>query len=63
MAPAQAVDIMFEGVSERRFWILTHPGQSAPAILARARGIAAGENPGDDSVDPNFRKAAGREPS
>jgi NAD(P)-dependent dehydrogenase (short-subunit alcohol dehydrogenase family) len=63
MKPAQAADIMFTGVSERRFWILTHPEQSAPAILARAEGIVASRNPGDDSVDPNFRRSTGRTPS
>jgi NAD(P)-dependent dehydrogenase (short-subunit alcohol dehydrogenase family) len=46
-----------------RFWILTHPEQSAPAILARAEGIVASRNPGDDSVDPNFRRSTGRTPS
>jgi len=63
MEPAEAADIMFAGVTERRFWILTHPEQSAPAIRARATEIVAGRNPGDDSVDPNFRKSTGRMPS
>jgi hypothetical protein len=63
MEPAEAADIMFAGVTERRFWILTHPEQSAPAIRARAAEIVAGRNPGDDSVDPNFRKSTGRMPS
>jgi len=62
MEPAEAADIMFAGVTERRFWILTHPEQSAPAIRARADEIVAGRNPGDDSVDPNFRKSTGRMP-
>jgi NAD(P)-dependent dehydrogenase (short-subunit alcohol dehydrogenase family) len=63
MQPEQAAGIMFAGVRERRFWILTHPGQSAPAIRARAEGIIAGRNPADDSVDPNFRRSTGRAPS
>jgi NAD(P)-dependent dehydrogenase (short-subunit alcohol dehydrogenase family) len=62
MQPAEAADIMFAGVTERRFWILTHPEQSAPAIRARAEDIVAGRNPEDDSVDPNFRKSTGRMP-
>jgi NADP-dependent 3-hydroxy acid dehydrogenase YdfG len=63
MQPAQAADIMFAGVRERRFWILTHPEQGAPAIRARAEEIVAGRNPGDDSVDPNFSRSTGRTPS
>ena len=63
MEPAEAADIMFAGVRERRFWILTHPGQGAPAIRARAEGIIGGRNPADDSVDPNFRRSTGRTPS
>ncbi|HEV2239942.1 MAG TPA: SDR family NAD(P)-dependent oxidoreductase [Streptosporangiaceae bacterium] len=53
----------FAGVDQRRFWILTHPEQGAPAIRARAEGVVAGRNPGDDSVDPNFRRSTGRDPS
>ena len=63
MQPAQAADIMFDGVRERRFWILTHPEQSASAIRARAEDIVAGRNPGDESVDPNFSSSTGRTPS
>lgn len=63
MAPARAADIMFAGVRERSFWILTHPEQGAPAIRARAEEIVAGRNPGDDSVDPNFSRSTGRSPS
>jgi NAD(P)-dependent dehydrogenase (short-subunit alcohol dehydrogenase family) len=63
MLPAQVADIVFAGVSERRFWILTHPEQSAPAVRGRAESIIAATNPGDDSVDPNFRRSTGRTPS
>jgi short-subunit dehydrogenase len=63
MQPEQAADIMFAGVRERRFWILTHPGQNASAIRARAEDIASGRNPGDESVDPNFARSTGRTPS
>ncbi len=63
MQPEQAADIMFAGVRERRFWILTHPEQGAGAIRARAEGIIAGRNPDDESLDPNFTKATGRQPS
>jgi NAD(P)-dependent dehydrogenase (short-subunit alcohol dehydrogenase family) len=63
MQPEQAADIMFAGVRERRFWILTHPEQGAPAIRARAEGIIAARNPADDSVDPNFTRSSGRAPS
>jgi NAD(P)-dependent dehydrogenase (short-subunit alcohol dehydrogenase family) len=63
MQPEQAADVMFAGVRERRFWILTHPEQGAPAIRARAEGIIAGRNPDDESLDPNFTKATGRRPS
>jgi NADP-dependent 3-hydroxy acid dehydrogenase YdfG len=63
MQPDQAADIMFAGVGERRFWILTHPEQGASAIRARAEAIIAGRNPDDDSADPNFTKATGRQPS
>ena len=63
MQPAQAADIMFAGLRERRFWILTHPEQCAPAIRARAEEIVTGANPGDDSGDPNFARSTGRIPS
>jgi NADP-dependent 3-hydroxy acid dehydrogenase YdfG len=63
MQPARAADIMFAGLAERRFWILTHPEQGAPAIRARAEDIVTGRNPGDESVDPNFSTSTGRTPS
>jgi NAD(P)-dependent dehydrogenase (short-subunit alcohol dehydrogenase family) len=63
MPPEQAADVMFAGVRERRFWILTHPEQGAPAIRARAEGIIAARNPADDSADPNFTRSTGRAPS
>src|SRR5215475_2208240 len=63
MQPAQAAEIMFAGLAERRFWILTHPEQGAPAIRARAEDIVTGRNPGDESVDPNFSASTGRTPS
>jgi len=63
MQPAQAADIMFAGLAERRFWILTHPEQGTPAIRARAEDIVTGRNPGDESVDPNFSTSTGRTPS
>jgi NADP-dependent 3-hydroxy acid dehydrogenase YdfG len=63
MQPAQAAEIMFAGLAERRFWILTHPEQGAPAIRARAEDIVTGRNPGDESVDPNFSTSTGRTPS
>jgi NAD(P)-dependent dehydrogenase (short-subunit alcohol dehydrogenase family) len=63
MQPAEVADIMFAGLAERRFWILTHPEQGAPAIRARAEDIVTGRNPGDESVDPNFSTATGRTPS
>ena len=63
MQPAQAADIMFASLRERRFWILTHPEQNAPAIQARAEDIVTGRNPGDESVDPNFTSSSGRKPS
>jgi len=63
MQPRQVADILFAGLYERRFWILTHPEQGAPAIRGRADGIVAGRNPDDESVDPNFRRSTGRAPS
>ena len=63
MQPAEVADIMFVGLAERRFWILTHPEQGAPAIRARAEDIVTGRNPGDESVDPNFSRSTGRMPS
>jgi hypothetical protein len=63
MQPAQAADIMFAGLRERRFWILTHPEQGAAAIRGRAEDIVTGRNPGDESVDPNFTSSTGRKPS
>jgi NAD(P)-dependent dehydrogenase (short-subunit alcohol dehydrogenase family) len=63
MQPEQVADILFTGLAERRFWILTHPEQGAPAIRGRADGIIAARNPDDESVDPNFRRATGRAPS
>lgn len=63
MQPAAVADILFAGLAERRFWILTHPDQGASAIRARAEDIVTGRNPGDESVDPNFSTATGRTPS
>jgi NADP-dependent 3-hydroxy acid dehydrogenase YdfG len=63
MRPDQVADIMFAGMAERRFWILTHPEQGASAIRGRADGIVAARNPDDESVDPNFRRSTGRTPS
>ena len=63
MQPTEVADIMFAGLAERRFWILTHPEQGAPAIRARAEDIVTGRNPGDESVDPNFSTSTGRTPS
>jgi NAD(P)-dependent dehydrogenase (short-subunit alcohol dehydrogenase family) len=63
MQPQQVADILFAGLAERRFWILTHPEQGAPAIRGRAEGIVAGRNPDDESVDPNFKRSTGRAPS
>jgi NAD(P)-dependent dehydrogenase (short-subunit alcohol dehydrogenase family) len=63
MRPDQVADILFDGLAERRFWILTHPEQGAPAIQGRAAGIVAARNPDDESVDPNFKHSTGRTPS
>jgi NAD(P)-dependent dehydrogenase (short-subunit alcohol dehydrogenase family) len=63
MQPEQVADILFDGLAERRFWILTHPEQGAPAIRGRAEGIVSTRNPDDESVDPNFRRSTGRAPS
>jgi NAD(P)-dependent dehydrogenase (short-subunit alcohol dehydrogenase family) len=63
MQPPQVADILFAGLRERRFWILTHPEQCAPAIRARAEEIATGANPADESGDPNFARSTGRTPS
>jgi NADP-dependent 3-hydroxy acid dehydrogenase YdfG len=62
MAPAQVAEIMFEAIAARRFWILTHPEQYAPAMRARTDGIINGANPDDTTVDPNFRRESGRVP-
>ena len=63
MQPDQVADILFAGLAERRFWILTHPEQGAPPIRARANGIVEARNPDDESVDPNFKLSTGRTPS
>jgi NAD(P)-dependent dehydrogenase (short-subunit alcohol dehydrogenase family) len=63
MRPGQVADILFAGLAERRFWILTHPEQNAAAIRGRADGIVAARDPDDDSVDPNFKRSTGRAPS
>ena len=62
MTPGQVADITFEAIAERRFWILTHNAQYAPAIRARAEGIVNGSNPDNETVDPNFRSETGRTP-
>ena len=63
MTPAEVAEITFAAIAERRFWILTHAAQYAPAMRARTEGAIAGTNPGDDSVDPNFASDTGRVPS
>jgi NAD(P)-dependent dehydrogenase (short-subunit alcohol dehydrogenase family) len=62
MAPARVADIMFEAIAARRFWILTHASQFAPAMRARTEGAISGANPDDATVDPNFSRASGRVP-
>jgi NAD(P)-dependent dehydrogenase (short-subunit alcohol dehydrogenase family) len=62
MAPAQVAEVVFEAIAQRRFWIVTHPQQYAPAIRARAEGIITGANPDDATVDPNYTRASGRRP-
>jgi NADP-dependent 3-hydroxy acid dehydrogenase YdfG len=63
MAPAEVADITFAAIAKRRFWILTHPQQYAPAMRARIEGAINGDNPDDATVDPNFRRATGRRPT
>jgi hypothetical protein len=63
MQPKRAAGIMFDGLRDRRLWILTHPEQGAAAIRARAEDIVTGRNPGDESADPNFSRSTGRKPS
>jgi NAD(P)-dependent dehydrogenase (short-subunit alcohol dehydrogenase family) len=62
MQPAEVARQVFAGIAARRFWIITHPEQFAPAVLARAQEAVDGRNPSDESVDPNFRAATGRRP-
>jgi NAD(P)-dependent dehydrogenase (short-subunit alcohol dehydrogenase family) len=62
MAPARVADMTFEAIAERRFWILTHASQFAPAMRARTEGAISGANPDDSTVDPNFRRETGRVP-
>ena len=62
ISPAAVADMTFEGIDERRFWIVTHLDQYAAAIRARGEGAAAATNPDDESVDPNFRRDTGRVP-
>lgn len=62
MQPARVAEITFEAIAQRRFWILTHQQQYAPAMRARAEGIINGLDPDDATVDPNFRRESGRVP-
>ena len=62
MQPEEVAAKVFEAIADRRFWILTHPDQYAPAMRARMEEAIAGTRPTDASVDPNFRKATGRVP-
>ena len=62
MQPREVADKVFDALAARRFWILTHPEQYAPAMRARMEEAIGGTNPSDDSVDPNFRRATGRTP-
>ncbi|HUZ20447.1 MAG TPA: SDR family NAD(P)-dependent oxidoreductase [Acidimicrobiales bacterium] len=62
MQPEEVATKVFDSLEARRFWILTHPEQYAPAMRARTEEAIAGTNPGDDSVDPNFRRSTGRRP-
>ncbi len=56
MAPSEVADITFAAIAERRFWILTHPEDNAPAMRARTEGAINGSNPDDTTVDPNHRR-------
>jgi NAD(P)-dependent dehydrogenase (short-subunit alcohol dehydrogenase family) len=62
MQPEEVAAKLFEAMGARRFWILTHPDQYAPAMRARMEEAIAGTSPSDASVDPNFRKSTGRVP-
>jgi NAD(P)-dependent dehydrogenase (short-subunit alcohol dehydrogenase family) len=62
MQPAEVAAKVFEAIAARRFWILTHPDQYAPAMRARMEEAIAGTGPSDASVDPNFRQSTGRVP-
>jgi NAD(P)-dependent dehydrogenase (short-subunit alcohol dehydrogenase family) len=62
MQPSDVASQVFRAIGDRQFWIVTHPDQYAAALRARAEGVIVGTNPDDDSVDPNFRAATGRQP-
>jgi NAD(P)-dependent dehydrogenase (short-subunit alcohol dehydrogenase family) len=62
MQPDEVAAKVFEAIAARRFWVLTHPDQYAPAMRARMEEAIAGTRPSDASVDPNFRKSTGRVP-
>ncbi|HXW78870.1 MAG TPA: SDR family NAD(P)-dependent oxidoreductase, partial [Acidimicrobiales bacterium] len=62
MQPEEVAAKVFEAINARRFWILTHPEQYAPAMRARMEEAIAGAWPSDASVDPNFRRSTGRVP-
>jgi hypothetical protein len=60
---AYAADIMFAGLRERRFWILTHPRARCDGDPGPRRGHRDGRKPGDESVDLNFTSSSSRKPS
>jgi NAD(P)-dependent dehydrogenase (short-subunit alcohol dehydrogenase family) len=44
MAPARVADIVFDGIRERRLWVLTHP-EWRPLVSQRGRQISDAEDP------------------
>ena len=47
MDPSEAVDILFAGLQEDRFYIRTHPGTKEDIIRARVEDMLQGRNPLD----------------
>ena len=52
LQPDQVADQVFEAVSRRSFWILTHASLFSDSLKHRVGQICAGQNPDQSSADP-----------
>jgi NAD(P)-dependent dehydrogenase (short-subunit alcohol dehydrogenase family) len=56
--PDELADEAFRAVSQRRFWVVTHPGLFGDAIVNRMKAAVDGRNPDASTGDPAMARLA-----